>query len=76
MLQSSRQLNPSCAERQNGHQPTRQQGSRRCTVSCAPTNAGTSCGLIPEKVSLAARGTVTTRLANDVDAVNQYAAAM
>src|SRR5437016_2358380 len=37
---------------------------------------GTSAGLIPAKVSLAARATVTAGLANEVEAVNQYAAVM
>jgi hypothetical protein len=42
----------------------------------ATTNAGTSAGRMPAKVSVDARATVTTGFANDVDAVNQYAAAM
>ena len=36
--------------------------------------AGTSTGRTPAKVSLADRASVTAGLANDVDAVNQYAA--
>src|SRR5262245_52611130 len=45
-------------------------------ASCAATNAGTSAGRIPANVSLAARASVTAGFANDVDAVNQYAAVM
>jgi len=37
---------------------------------------GASAGRMPAKVSLAARAMVTAGLANEVDAVNQYAAAM
>ena len=37
---------------------------------------GASSGRIPEKVSVAARAIVTAGLANEVDAVNQYAAAI
>jgi hypothetical protein len=39
-------------------------------------NAPTSASLIPEKLSVNDRATVTAGLAKDVDAVNQYAAAM
>jgi hypothetical protein len=39
-------------------------------------NAGASAGRIPAKVSVAERASVTAGLANDVDAVNQYAAVM
>jgi len=42
----------------------------------AATNPGTSAGRIPLNVSVAALATVTAGLANDVDAVNQYAAVM
>lgn len=45
-------------------------------ASWAATNAGTSAGRMPAKVSLAERATVTAGLANDVEAVNQYAAVM
>src|SRR5262249_31080308 len=45
-------------------------------ISCASTNPGTSVGRIPANVSLAARAIVTAGLANDVEAVNQYAAVM
>src|SRR5689334_2790935 len=41
---------------------------------CATINAGTSRGLIPAKLFVIARATVTAGLAKDVDAVNQYAA--
>src|SRR5205085_868380 len=37
---------------------------------------GTSCGRMPANESLAARAIVTAGFANDVDAVNQYAATM
>jgi len=37
---------------------------------CAAMNAGTSLGLMPLKVSVNARATVTAGLANEVDAVN------
>src|SRR3989442_9194110 len=37
---------------------------------------GASAGRIPAKVSVAARASVTAGLANEVEAVNQYAAAM
>ena len=39
-------------------------------------NAGTSAGRMPAKVSVAARASVTAGLANEVEAVNQYAAIM
>src|ERR1700732_850491 len=39
-------------------------------------NAGTSFGRIPANVSVAARAIVTAGFANEVDAVNQYAAVM
>ena len=45
-------------------------------ANCAPTNPGTSAGLMPEKVFVTERATVTAGLANEVDAVNQYAAVM
>ena len=43
---------------------------------CARINPGASAGRIPEKVLLSARAIVTAGFANDVDAVNQYAAVM
>src|SRR5260221_2316019 len=45
-------------------------------ASCAATKPGTSTGRIPANVSLAARAAVTAGFANEVDAVNQYAAVM
>jgi hypothetical protein len=39
-------------------------------------NPGTSPGRIPANVSVSARAKVTAGFAKDVDAVNQYAAAM
>ncbi len=44
--------------------------------NCATTNAGASAGRIPANVSVADRASVTAGFANDVDAVNQYAAVM
>ena len=43
---------------------------------CATTNVGTSIGRIPAKLFVNALATVTAGFANDVDAVNQYAAVM
>src|SRR6476646_7246434 len=43
-------------------------------ASCAATNHTTSAGRIPANVSLRLRAMVTAGFANDVDAVNQYAA--
>src|SRR5258708_38440376 len=45
-------------------------------ASCATMNPGASTGRMPANVSLAARAKVTAGLANDVEAVNQYAAVM
>jgi hypothetical protein len=45
-------------------------------ANCAPTNPATSVGLMPEKVFVAERARVTAGFANEVDAVNQYAAVM
>ena len=45
-------------------------------ASWAPTNGATSTGRMPAKVAVRLRATVTAGLANDVDAVNQYAATM
>src|SRR5262249_17790043 len=44
--------------------------------SCATTKPGTSTGRSPANVLLKPRASVTAGLANDVDAVNQYAAVM
>ena len=43
---------------------------------CAKIKPGTSAGRMPEKVSVMERATETAGFANDVDAVNQYAATM
>jgi hypothetical protein len=43
-------------------------------ANCAAINHGTSTGRIPLKVSVAALASETAGFANDVDAVNQYAA--
>jgi hypothetical protein len=45
-------------------------------ITCATTKAKTPGGAIPEKVSVAERASVTAGFANEVDAVNQYAAVM
>ena len=42
----------------------------------ATTNAGADDGSMPANVSLSVRPAVTAGLANDVEDVNQYAAAM
>ena len=42
----------------------------------AAMKAGASIGRMPEKVSVNNRAIVTAGLANEVDAVNQYAAVM
>jgi hypothetical protein len=44
--------------------------------NCATMKPSTSAGRMPLKVSVAALARVTAGLANDVDAVNQYAAVM
>jgi hypothetical protein len=43
-------------------------------TNCAAMKPGTSIGRMPLKVSVAALASETAGLANDVDAVNQYAA--
>lgn len=48
----------------------------RATAICAAMNPGTSVGRIPANVSLRHRAIVTAGFANEVDAVNQYAAVM
>jgi hypothetical protein len=48
----------------------------KAPASWAATNPTVSFGLIPAKVFVRDRATVTAGLANDVDAVNQYAAMM
>src|SRR5579872_5985558 len=45
-------------------------------ANCARTNPGASAGRIPANVSDAVRARVTAGLANEVEAVNQYAAVM
>ena len=45
-------------------------------ASCANMNAGTPAGAIPAYVFESDRASVTAGFANDVDAVNQYAAVM
>jgi hypothetical protein len=45
-------------------------------TSCAAMNANTPLGAIPAKVSDNERAIVTAGFANDVEAVNQYAAVM
>ena len=48
----------------------------KAPASCATMKSGTSAGAIPANVSDKASGEVTAGFANDVDAVNQYAAVM
>jgi hypothetical protein len=43
---------------------------------CEMTNAGAERGAIPEKLSVSERAMVTAGFAKEVEAVNQYAAAM
>jgi hypothetical protein len=43
---------------------------------CTAINGGTSIGRIPAKLSVMERASVTAGLANEVEAVNQYAAVM
>ena len=45
-------------------------------MSSAPMKPGTEAGAMPAKVSESMRAMVTAGLANEVDEVNQYAAAM
>ena len=45
-------------------------------TTCATMNPGASWGRIPAKVFVKERAMVTAGFANDVDAVNQYAAVM
>ena len=45
-------------------------------TNCIRINPGAFSGAIPLKVSVRLRAMVTAGLANDVDAVNQYAAVM
>src|SRR5688572_3455395 len=45
-------------------------------TSCAMTNGAMCAGLMPAKVVVNPRASVTAGFANEVDAVNQYAAAM
>lgn len=45
-------------------------------ANCAAMNKGASTGRMPAKVSLRVLAIVTAGFANDVDAVNQYAAVM
>jgi len=49
-------------------------GAANAPTNCAPMNAGTSAGRIPENALLSERAIVMAGLANEVDAVNQYAA--
>jgi len=45
-------------------------------TSCATINATTPAGAMPAKVSQSERAIVTAGLANEVEAVNQYADVM
>ena len=50
--------------------------ARAAPTTWETTKNGASAGRIPANVSVSVRATVTAGLANDVDAVNQYAPAM
>ena len=50
------------------------QSAANAPINCVATNIGTSCGRIPAKVSESERAIVIAGFANDVEAVNQYAA--
>jgi hypothetical protein len=64
----------------NGRQPRHSQRPSNAAAPipaiCAPIKAATPAGAMPAKVSESARAKVTAGLANDVEAVNQYAAVM
>ena len=62
------------ADRRQNHPPTRMAASM--PISWAAMNAGTPAGAIPANVSDSERAIVTAGLANDVEAVNQYAEVM
>ena len=57
-----------------GTSPRKSAVEAAAPASCATTKPGASAGRIPANVSLAARARVTAVLANDVEAVNRYAA--
>jgi hypothetical protein len=48
----------------------------KTAANCTAMNAGASAGRMPSNLSLADRASVTAGFANDVEAVNQYAAVM
>src|SRR6266702_1124035 len=61
------------------HPPQSQHARGMATIapmSCAAMKAGTPCGAMPANVSDSDRAMVTAGLANDVEAVNQYAEVM
>jgi hypothetical protein len=60
----------------DGHNHRTSQTLAIAPAPWATTNPGTSAGRMPAKVSVRARASVTAGLAKDVDAVNQYAAAI
>src|SRR5688572_7871272 len=62
--------------RDTGTSQRNSQVAAAAPASCATTKPGTSAGRMPANVSLAARASVTAGFANEVDAVNQYAAMM
>ncbi len=59
---------------ENIHFPTKLAAT--LASNCVITNAPTSLGRIPAKVFVKLRASVTAGLANEVEAVNQYAATM
>ena len=52
------------------------QVAKAAPTTCAAINAGACSGAIPENVSVKERAIVTAGFAKDVEAVNQYAAAI
>ena len=52
------------------------QVAKAAPTNCAAINAGACSGAIPENVSVKERAIVTAGFAKDVEAVNQYAAAI
>ncbi|MEY3549118.1 MAG: hypothetical protein RLZZ552_1486 [Verrucomicrobiota bacterium] len=63
----------SCHPGQRGNQRAASPPAPRAS-SCAPTNGRTSAGLIPTKVSVSARASVTAGFTKKVDEVAQYPA--
>jgi hypothetical protein len=60
----------------SGHSQRANKTARQAPASCEAMNPATPPGAMPAKVSDSERAIVTAGLANDVDAVNQYAEVM